>query len=131
MMIDANLRAAIAAASKVQPNEHEARDHEQEQALHGYLKSPAGASVRAMLGRRARAVSDLAGEDAKLHDVGLVVYRDNEPMIRDAKLFIKATGIKLTVLARHWSFDQAIAELAATKPGDRLKVLRKYGIIWE
>lgn len=130
MKIDADLRAAIRSAEKMQPQDDwESRSRAAKETITALLKSRryARAYQRALLQKKqGAALLDQANEFFR--SLGLSSGADR---IEDDQKFVKAGGALPPPPLRRWKFDTVMAELAAA-PDEKAgaKILQRYGINW-
>ncbi len=139
MKVDSDLRAAIRAAEKAQPEiTWETREKAEREAIQDLFnripkhKRKAQALVNSINRHRKELDSchsklrDLFG--IQLHDGKLQLHRREEYLSN----FEKAGGnLKFNEPKRRWRSESIIAELAAAKPAEAKAILKRIGIIWE
>lgn len=144
MKIDQDLRAAINAAAKAQPEYGYASEMQQiTESVDAFLKKkPALKSKVESLGNQ---LAKLAKKEKELklkasellYPVGLYLSADGVKanFRRDlddeyAQNFVKAGGELPPPMQRRWKAETVLARLAAAKPDQRDAILKEYNIDW-
>jgi len=144
MKIDQDLRAAINAAAKVQPEYGYNEENKQiTERVDAFLKKKP--AVKRKAASLIQQIADLKLKESGLREkakallspFGLYINdqrvsanfrRDMDDV--DAQKFVKAGGEIPPPAERRWKAETVIAKLAAAKPEKRDAILKEYGIDW-